>query len=407
MRQFIQVIITVLILGGGFVAYSSLKSCESNVFSNKEKAANGKGKGQAGPKQGPARRTPSIKVRTAPLKKSDYIVHIVTQGEVTPHHNTALTSQVSGRVLKISPKFEAGAFFSEGDTLLELETSDFLTDIENAKAQLARAESAYAQEQARAKQALLNWQDAGFTEEPSDLVLRKPQLREASADVASAQSNLNRSERNLERTKIKAPYNGRVRTRAVGIGQQVGANTTLGEIFTTDIAIVRLPITPRYLKYYTPPQPSRASTTQKEQVTFTSIITTQDTPDTWQGDVLRAEGALDDDSRQIFIITRIQDPFGLKTKQPTLYLGQPVRASIPVHTLKDTYVIPRKNLTGLNQIIIIREGKIKHVDIAPVWSTEDEIIFKHDFHPNDLLSTTRLAYAPEGAPVEIIPTDTE
>ena len=182
----------------------------------------------------------------------------------------------------------------------------------------------------------------------------------------------------------------------------MGSNTTLGEIFTTDIAIVRLPITPRYLKYYTPPQPSRASTTQKEQVTFTSIITTQDTPDTWQGDVLRAEGALDDDSRQIFIITRIQDPFGLKTKQPTLYLGQPVRASIPVHTLKDTYVIPRKNLTGLNQIIIIREGKIKHVDIAPVWSTEDEIIFKHDFHPNDLLSTTRLAYAPEGAPVEIL-----
>lgn len=399
MRQLIHIIITIFILGGGFLAYNSLKGCENNIFSDKT-AKNGKN--SADKKQRLRNQRPIIKTTTLPLEKSDYTVNIITQGEVTPHHNTSLTSQVGGRVLKISSKFEAGAFFNEGDVLLELETADFLTDIENAKAQLARAESAYAQEEARAKQALLNWKDAGFTEAPSDLVLRKPQLREAEADVTSAKSNLDRTERNLERTKIKAPYNGRIRNRSIGIGQQVGANTPLGEIFTTDIAIVRLPITPRYLKYYTPPQPSNESATEKQQVTFTSAITSKDIPETWQGDVLRSEGTLDDDSRQVFIITRIKDPFGLVNKQPTLYLGQPVHATIPVHTLKGVYIIPRKNLTGLNKIIVIRDHKIKHVDINPIWTTENEIVFRHDLLPGDLLSTTRIAYAPEGTPVEII-----
>jgi len=109
-----------------------------------------------------------------PLEKGDYTVEVVSQGEVRAHHNTSLTSQTGGRIIKISPKFENGAFFSEGDILLELGTADAQTEIETAAAQLARAESAYAQEQARAKQALLNWKDAGFTEAPSDLVLREP-----------------------------------------------------------------------------------------------------------------------------------------------------------------------------------------------------------------------------------------
>lgn len=399
MRHLIQIVIAAALLGGGFIAFNTLKGCEKKLIGETKDKPGGAGKARGG-----RRGMPKIKTRVSGLEKQDFTVNIHSQGEIRAHHTTSLTPQVGGRVMKISPEFEDGAFFRKGDVLLELEVSDYLTEIESAKAQLARAEAAYAQEQARAKQALLNWKDAGFDEEPSDLVLRKPQLREAEANVISARSGLERAERNLARTKVKAPYNGRVRSRDVGLGQQVGPGTALGEIFTTDVAEVRLPLTPRDLEFYRPPNRAgqRSSSAPETIITLTSIVTTDSDDSPWQATVTRTEGELDADSRQIFVIARITDPFGLESDHAPLYLGQPVRATIPAQVLKDVYVIPRKALSDLNEIIVIREGKIAHLKIKPVWSTSDEIIIRNGILPGDRLAVTRMPFAPEGAPVEII-----
>lgn len=395
MRHIIQIVVAAALLGGGFIAFNTLKGCEKKFL--------GKTKDQPGAKGGKGRRNmPKIKTRVTELKKQDYTVNIHSQGEIRAHHTTSLTPQVGGRVVKISPKFEDGAFFREGDVLLQIEKSDFLTEIASARAQLARAEAAYAQEQARARQALLNWKDAGFDEEPTDLVLRKPQLREAEANVNSARSSLERAERNLARTAVRAPYNGRVRSRTAGIGQQVGPGTSLGEIFTTDVAEVRLPLTPRDLQYYRPPSHATAGS-GTTTATLTSIVTTDAEDSPWQATVTRTEGELDADSRQIFIIARIDDPFGLESGHPPLYLGQPVRATIPAKVLKGVYVVPRDTLSDLNEIILIRDGKIHHLKISPLWSTGSEIIIREGVRPGDRLAVTRMPFAPEGAPVEIIP----
>ena len=67
------------------------------------------------------------------------------------------------------------------------------------------------------------------------------------------------------------------------------------------------------------------------------------------------------------------------------------------------YKIPRSGLSDLNQIIVIREGVIKRIDINPIWSTQDHIIFRDNILAGDRLATTRIPYAPEGSAVEIMP----
>ena len=404
MRAFFHILIPLVILSLGFGAFVGLKGLKKMGFKlNKDKKTSSVT--SSGKKE-----RPKIKTRVIALEKKDYTVQIKSQGMTRTHNATTLTAQVSGRVARLSPHFEDGAYFDEGDVLLEIDKADYLTARESSKAQLARAEASYAQELARANQAQLNWRDAGFKEDASDLVLRKPQLREAEANVNSAKSSLERAERNLNRTQVKAPYDGRVRKRNVGLGQQVGASTPLGEIFSTDFAEVRLPLTTRDLTYYTPPnKPEETSTHHK--VTFDSILTpnTEDGIPQWEGKILRAEGELDKQSRQLFIIARIDDPFGLTSEKPPLFIGQPVRASIPAQILKGVYTIPRSALSELNEILIIRDGKLKRVKIAPVWSTEEHVIIREGVEPSDLVTTTRLPYAPEGAEVEILkdPVETE
>jgi len=407
-RLLLHILIPLAILGigvGAFYGMKDVKNLQALGFkTEKEKRAKASGKTAPPRRKGP----PMIRTGVTALIKKDHTIQLQSQGEIRTHNATSLTPQISGRVVKYSENFEDGAYFNKGDILLDLETADYLTEVESAKAQLARAESSFAQEEARAKQALLNWKDAGFDEDPSDLVLRKPQLKEAEANVSSAQSSLERAKRNLARTHVRAPYDGRVKKRNVGLGQQVGASTSLGEIFSTDFAEVRLPLTTRDLAYYSPPN-KPGTPTEKNNITFTSILAIADDESTpqWAGTILRAEGELDVDSRQLFVIARIDDPFGLKSDKPSLYIGQPVRATIPAKTLKQVYTLPRKHLSGLNEILVLRKGLLKRVAFTPLWSNSTSMITRDGIEPGDLLCTTRLPYAPEGAPAEIIPEEEE
>ncbi|MBT8037447.1 MAG: efflux RND transporter periplasmic adaptor subunit [Verrucomicrobiae bacterium] len=404
MRILLHIMIALAILGLGIGGYYTMKDPEKLKkmgFKVDKKKAPG-----TRPKRKPE--PPMIRTRVVELTQKDHTILLKSQGEIRTHNATSLTPQISGRVVQYSENFEDGAYFNKGDVLLELETADYLTDVESAKAQLARAEASFAQEEARAKQALLNWKDAGFDEDPSDLVLRKPQLRQAEANVSSAKSSLARAQRNLARTRVRAPYDGRVKKRNVGLGQQVGASTSLGEIFSTDFAEVRLPLTTRDLTYYSPPNKPEPAT-EKNNVTFTSFLSVaEDKGSTqWAGTILRAEGELDKNSRQLFVIARIDDPFGLKSDKPALFIGQPVRAIIPAKTLQQVYTIPRKHLSELNEILVVREGRLKRVTFTPDWSNSTSMITRDGIEPGDLLCTTRLPYAPEGAPVEIIPEEEE
>ncbi|SVD35054.1 uncharacterized protein METZ01_LOCUS387908, partial [marine metagenome] len=196
----------------------------------------------------------SIKTRVVELQVQDFPTTIRTRGVIRPHNEVTLTPQVAGRISRILPGFEDGTFFEKDDVLLELDSQDYESSVIVAQAQLARADAAHKLEQTRANQAKLNWEDLGLDEEPNDLVLRLPQLREAEAVVDSATAQLEQAKRNLDRTKVRALFNGRVRQRSVGLGQSVGPGTPLGTVFTIDFAEVRLPIAARDMKFLSLPE---------------------------------------------------------------------------------------------------------------------------------------------------------
>lgn len=50
-------------------------------------------------------------------------------------------------------------------------------------------------------------------------MLRESQIHEAKASPASAEAALEHAEYDLERTEFKAPYDGRVRSETVDVGQ--------------------------------------------------------------------------------------------------------------------------------------------------------------------------------------------
>jgi RND family efflux transporter MFP subunit len=341
-----------------------------------------------------------LKTEIQELQRTDFQVMLESQGTVRAHYTTTVTPQVAGVIVKIHECFEDGSFFKKDEVLAELDPADFQVAVFAAESSLARAEAVLVQEEARAKQARLNWQDLGYDEEPSELVLRIPQLKEAKASVDAATATLEQARRDLERTKIRAPFDGRVQQRTVGLGQAVGGSTPLGEIFATDFAEIRLPLAPRQLAFVSlPSQPGDPGV----PVTLTDAIG-QNPNARWDARIVRTEGALDESSRELFAIARIDDPFGLVSGNPPLRIGQPVRASIRGKILEQVFVLPRHSVRGVNRIYLVDRANpaILKTDIEPLWSTADLLVVKDGLEAGQWLSTTRLPYAPDGAPVEIV-----
>lgn len=344
-----------------------------------------------------------LKTERLVLKKTDYQLLLKSQGTVRPHHRTTLTPLVAGRIIQIHPGFEDGAFFRKGEVLAEIDPSDLKADLTSAQSRLARAEATLARETAQAKQAKLNWDEIGYEEEPPPLVLRIPQLKEANAMVSAAQADVEQAQRNLERAKIRAPFDGRVESRRIGLGQAVNATTPLGDVFATDLAEVRLPLTPGQIPYIDLPIHEGDAPVA---VTLTDALGSHgaDEAQQWQAEIIRTEGTLDERSRELFVIARVMDPFGLRSEKPELRIGQPVRAEIRGRVMEQVFVIPRTSLRGVQRIYLIDpvESRIRKTDIVPVWSNEDVMLVRDGIEEDDWLAISRMPYAPDGAPVDII-----
>ncbi|MGI9240344.1 MAG: efflux RND transporter periplasmic adaptor subunit [Verrucomicrobiales bacterium] len=342
----------------------------------------------------------AVEVRVSPLERVDYQIRVATQGAIQPHSEVGLTSQLNGRIQSIEPKFEIGAFFSEGDILLELDPVDFQVALVNARAQVAQAKFNLEQEVVRAKQAELNWEDLGYEEEPSDLVLRIPHVKVAEQQWELAKTQLTSAERDLERSQIRAPFDGRVLARGVGLGQTVGGTTELGTIIATDYSEVRLPISTRFLGDLTLPEDVTdppLEITLRDALSETSEIR-------WEARILRTEGALDTSTLELFAVARIEDPFGLTTSKVPLRIGQPVAAEIPGRKLEGVFVIPREAVTGLDRIRLVDPESLTlgTAVIKQLWADEEHLVFRDPaIEDGTLLSLTRLVYAPDGGEVVI------
>ena len=180
-------------------------------------------------------------VETIVAYPSEVRAKISSQGTIKPEHEISVTSEVSGKVVWVSENFHNGAGFDAGDTLLMIEKRDYELALITTESSLFQARLTLEREEAEAKLASIEWERVGKGD-ASSLTLREPQLAQAIATLAAAEAAYEQSKRNLERTIIIAPFNGRVRKKMVSLGTNLIPGSRLADIYNTTSFEVRLPI---------------------------------------------------------------------------------------------------------------------------------------------------------------------
>jgi len=68
------------------------------------------------------------------LKPMNANFSIQSQGTVRPRTETVLSSEVSGTIVDVSPKWMAGGVFEEGEVLLRVDPTNYTVAVDQAKA---------------------------------------------------------------------------------------------------------------------------------------------------------------------------------------------------------------------------------------------------------------------------------
>lgn len=182
---------------------------------------------------------PPPKVGVVTVQPQDVPIVVELSGRVLASQIAEVRPQVSGIIEQ--RMFTEGAEVREGEVLYEIAAAPYQAAVESAKAALDRARGAVtaAVNKAERYRTLSNREVAS----QQDTESAQAAAVQAKADVAAAQANLEAANINLDRTKVRAPINGRIGTSALTVGALVTANQSnaLATIQTLEPVFVDVP----------------------------------------------------------------------------------------------------------------------------------------------------------------------
>ena len=279
-----------------------------------------------------------------------------SQGTVRPRTETILSSEVSGTITIVSPKFVAGGVFSANEVLMRIDPVNYLADVEQAEAVLNQRQIEY---DGASKLRLQGYR-------------AESELASAAAALATAKAGLSRVKRNLQRTYIRLPYEGMVRSKDADLGQFVNPGTRLGVTFATDFAEVRLPLTDRDLAFVELPK-ARAKATTGPAVQLSSIQKGESVD--WQARIVRSEGVVDEASRVTYAVARIADPYFLHSEGPSLPMGTFVSAIIEGASADNVIRIRREYVRGSDEVVVVDDNNKLDIRIVNIIRADEDFIY--------------------------------
>ncbi len=350
-------------------------------------------------------------IRAITVAPSDYRYTVHSQGTVQPRTESQLVPEVSGKILKVSPAFNSGGFFEKGDILVEIDPYDYRQAVIRAKAEVARAELRLAREEAEAAVAIKEWDELGEGQEPTPLTLHEPQVHDAVASLDASRAALDQAGRNLERTRVEAPYAGRIRVKMVDVGQFVNRGSPLATIYSTDFAEIRLPLPDSDIAFIDLPLSFRGGRPNRSGGNGLTVTLSSEFGGklhSWQGKLVRTEGEIDRRSRMVHAIAQVADPYRVEsgTDRPPLAIGMFVEAEIHGRPVQGVFLLPRGALRGKDQVLIVdSENRLRFRSVQVLRTTRDLAVIGDGLTAGDQVCISPLQIVTDGMKVRIFTGD--
>lgn len=321
-------------------------------------------------------------VRTQKVEAARVQFNTTTYGTVLPRAESELIPEVAGRVLEVSPNLVTGGFFSRDEVLLRIDPLDYEVAVRQAEASVARAGSELRNAlRAHERQQDLARRELASESQQDDALNR---LQVARAVLSEQEARLAKAERDLERTLVRAPYDGRVRSERVDVGQFVNRGARLATIYAIDFAEVRLPVHDHELEFIQLPLTSAAAAESEPLAEVTLRAGFGGREHSWQGRVVRTEGELDARTRMVNVIAEVPAPYRPRGDRPPLNVGLFVEAEIHGQEMDGLVVLPRAALRDGDTVYVVdEESRLRFREVRVLRIGEDKVYIEAGLAPGE------------------------
>lgn len=348
-------------------------------------------------------------VEVLELERTSHTVTIPATGTVVPANEIGLRAEVGGEVIEVHPNLDPGGIVEPGQVLVRINPADYELALEEAKAQVVRAEYEYKVELGQQDVARHSWKMLGGDEEKTseleeELALRKPHLRKALAELEATRARVALAELNLKRTRVVCPFRAVVLDRTVAVGAQVNTQTELARLIDAEAFRIEVLIPADRLEWIVLPESNGAGA----GATIRPSGALQDR-NLWQGSVIRRLPALETAGRLARLLVEVPDP--LAQGSYPLLLGSFVNVEIEGPLLEGIFVLPRKALREGGVVYLLNsESRLALQQPTVVWSNSEFVFAREGLQEGQRLILTdiaspipgmKLALAREKSPAEI------
>ncbi|NBD37652.1 MAG: efflux RND transporter periplasmic adaptor subunit [Verrucomicrobia bacterium] len=349
-------------------------------------------------------RKTAMLVDVVTAEKGDYRPEIIGLGRVEPAREVQLSPRVDGEIVEVAKAFRPGSHVSKGEVLVRIDPADYEIALAQRQSELLQAEADLRLEQGRQEVArqefdLLRRETPGINRA---LVLREPQRQTAEANVKAARAAVDRARLDLERTRVRAPFDGQILRRDVNLGSQIEASMPIGRLVGTEAYWIFTTIPLRHTHWILPSNGGGANGSEVRVRNRSA----------WpegsfrKGRVDRIIGAVDEETRLARILVTVADPLVREGSGdlPVLTLGTIVQCRIEAREIPDAVRLARANLRADDTVWVMKDGKLEIREVEVVFEDARHAYVTAGLEDGERIVTTDLSTVREGAALRLAET---
>ncbi|MEM5517986.1 efflux RND transporter periplasmic adaptor subunit [Henriciella sp. AS95] len=326
-------------------------------------------------------------------------------GRTTPFAQAEIRPQVTGLIQ--NRLFTEGEQVKAGQPLYQIDSAEYYSAVESAKAGLARAEAsaATAQETAGRFQRLADI-DAVSQQSYDEAVAESKQ---AAAEVGIQRAALERAKIDLARTNVRAPIDGQIGRSSVTPGALVTANqaTPLARILQLDPIYVDMTASSAEVLRWKQDVANGEIRTLGETASVPVTVRFEDgSAYQHRGQIEFTEVSVDQEAGTVIIRAQVPNPDGL------LLPGMFVKSEFAAGSYNGVYLVPQRAVQRTPKgdgyvFVASQEGTAQRKDVKIQESSGANWIVTDGLSPGDQVIVSGFQNVRDGAPVNVIGTQTD
>lgn len=358
------------------------------------------------PKEERVQQSPLVTTVNPEIRQGSLMVR--GNGTVRPTREINLAAEVAGKIVDVSSALVSGGSFRTGQVLVHIDSTDYLNAVAMAQSEvtqrqyellLAQEEMNIAREEWERLKARVGTDALPDSSAMGSLVLKEPQYKLAQALLNTAKTRLADAETRLARTHVKAPFNGRVRTKQVDLGQYVGPGQAVAMIYNTDQVEIVVPLPSRDAALI-PNLWTRAGSRGRIAATVRAEFGGKTYE--WDGYVDRTEGAIAANTRTVNVVVRVSNPYRSdETGRPPLLVDMFTEVEIQGAERDHYVVLPREALREGSTVWVAEAGVLQSRPVEVLQEVGENIILIDGFRAEDQVITSNLTVMTEGMSVRV------